>query len=53
MIQKQKNVHITLSPDSHKKLRVLVALKDTTIKAYLKDLVEADLEKMSKKHGDV
>ena len=44
-----KSIHLTIPPDFHRKLKVAVALKDTTISKYVMDLVEADLNKMAKR----
>lgn len=44
-----KSIHLTIPPDFHKKLKVAVALKETTISKYVMDLVEADLNKMAKR----
>lgn len=41
-----KSVHLYFPPDFHKKLKVAVALKETTIRKYIMSLVEDDLDKI-------
>lgn len=44
-----KSIHLAIPPDFHRKLKVAVALKETTIAKYVMELVEADLNKMAKR----
>lgn len=44
-----KSVHLSIPPDFHKKIKVAVAIKGTTISKYVMDLVERDLEKFARK----
>lgn len=46
-----KNIHLRVPLEFHKKLRVAVALKETSIREYVMYLVEMDLNKtLKKKH---
>lgn len=44
-----RSIHLHIPPEFHKKLKVAVALKEMTIREYIMNLVEADLNKMAKK----
>jgi len=44
-----KSIHLTIPPGFHKKLKVAVAIKGTTISKYVMSLVEADLVLMGKR----
>ena len=44
-----KSIHLHIPPEFHKKLKVAVALKETTIREYIMSLVEEDLNRMAKK----
>ena len=44
---KKKSIHFFVDPEFHKKLKVAVAIKGTTIREYVMSLVEADLTRMT------
>ena len=48
-----KSIHLTIPPVFHRKLKVAVALKGTTISKYVMSLVEADLNQMAKRPVDL
>lgn len=47
-----KSIHLPVPPEFHKKLKVAVALKETTIRDYIMGLVEADFDKMKTSKRD-
>jgi len=48
-----KSVHVYFPPEFHRKLKIAVAIRGTTMSKYIKGLVEADLEAMSKKMNKI
>ncbi len=48
-----KSVHVYFTPDFHRKLKVAVAIRGTTMSKYIKGLVEADLEALNKKMSKI
>ncbi len=44
-MQETRSITIMVTEDLYKKLKVYVAMNDTTLKKYLADLIKADLEK--------
>lgn len=47
--KKGRVIHIKLSEDIHKRLRICVAELDTTIQHWVADLIENELNKQNKK----
>jgi hypothetical protein len=47
-----KSIHLHIPPEFHKKLKVAVALKETTIRDYIMGLVDEDLNKMKTSKRD-
>jgi hypothetical protein len=41
-----KSIHLTIPPDFHRKMKVAVALKGTTLSKYVMSLVAADMKIM-------
>ena len=46
---KKKSIHFFVEEAFHRKLKVAVAIKGTTIREYVKSLVEKDLQNMANK----
>ena len=44
-----RSLHLHLPPELHKKLRVAVAIKETTLRDYVRNLIENDLDNMTRK----
>ena len=44
-MEEKRSITIMVTEDLYKKLKVHVAVNDTTLKKYLADLIKADLEK--------